>query len=441
MSTTLWYVPLFHLAFILLIIQLYRMRARSGLFRVLQRQVARFIWCLSLFSQTVSADFRIPGYELVYTAPTETTLAAPDLRAPDVVWSKLFDEAKSTLSLAYFYAANQPGSKLDQVLYHLRLAGERGVRIRFLLEEKGVRLSTPETLQQLRAIPHLELRIIPYGKLSGGILHAKYLLVDDKQAYVGSQNFDWRSLEHIHETGLLMTDTAVVAQLAAVFEQDWQAQAALTRGSAINRMAQTLTTGASRPEQYLIASPRAFNPRGVRDSQEELPRLLAQAKRRIRVQVMDYAPLSYGPNRTRPYYATIDNALRSAAARGVQIELMVSNWSTKKPNIAYLKSLAILPNIHINVVTLPTASRGFIPFARVIHSKIMTIDEQTTWIGTSNWSGGYLDNSRNVEVVIQNPQMTARVDALYAQLWHSAYAQPVQLDKDYPIPRPGGPRR
>lgn len=416
------------------------MHKPSALWRGGPRWAMRFALSLCVFSQTAFADFRIPGYELVYTAPTETTLDAPDLRAPDVVWSALFDEAKSTLSLGEFYVANQTGSKLDRVLEHLRQAGERGVRIRFLLEEKGVALSTPETLAQLKAIPNLEMRVIPYGALTGGILHAKYLLVDGKRAYVGSQNFDWRSLEHIHETGLLIDDPDVVAQLSAVFEQDWQAQETLTRGLPVTPVSAPEAQG-SRPENYLVASPRAFNPPGVINSEDELPRLLAQAKRRIRVQVMDYAPLSYGPNRTRPYYATIDNALRSAAARGVRVELMVSNWSTKKPNIAYLKSLAVLPNVNVKVVTLPSASSGFIPFARVIHSKIMTIDGQKTWVGTSNWSGGYLDNSRNLEIVLQNPAMTDRVDALYAQLWDSAYAQPIQLDKDYPTPRPGGTKK
>lgn len=61
----------------------------------------------------------------------------------------------------------------------------------------------------------------------------------------------------------------------------------------------------------------------MRDSETELPRLLAQAKREVRVQLLDYAPLSYGPDKTRPYYAVIDNAIRSAAARGVSIKLMV----------------------------------------------------------------------------------------------------------------------
>ena len=74
----------------------------------------------------------------------------------------------------------------------------------------------------MRAIPNLTLRVLPYGQLSGGIIHAKYLLVDGKQAFVGSQNFDWRALEHIHETGLRITDETVVSQVQAIFEQDWR---------------------------------------------------------------------------------------------------------------------------------------------------------------------------------------------------------------------------
>ncbi|MGA9620417.1 MAG: phospholipase D-like domain-containing protein, partial [Serratia proteamaculans] len=336
-----------------------------------------------------------------------------------------------------FYVANQQGSLLDGVLQHLKAAGERGVKIRFLMEEKGIRISTPETLEQLKAIPNLELRIIPYQRLSGGILHAKYLLVDGEQAFVGSQNFDWRALAHIHETGLRISDAGVVGQIQAIFEQDWQAQALLVADKPVPQL--PYQPKAETPQgNYLVASPRAYNPAGVIDSQVELPRLLASAKQRVRVQVMDYAPLSYGPEHSRPYYAVIDNALRSAAARGVKIELMVANWNTKKPDIAWLKSLAVVPNVQIKIVTVPPASSGFIPFARVIHSKMMIIDGETAWIGTSNWTGGYLDNSRNLELVLHSPVMSQRVDKLYSQLWDSVYAEPIKLDYDYPAPKPGG---
>lgn len=393
--------------------------------------------CLLMLSQSAAARFEIPGYELVYTAPVETALQADDLRNTAQVWQQMFDAAKTRIDLGQFYVANEQGSLLDGVLQHLKAAGERGVKIRFLMEEKGIRISTPETLEQLKAIPNLELRIIPYQRLSGGILHAKYLLVDGEQAFVGSQNFDWRALAHIHETGLRISDAGVVGQIQAIFEQDWQAQALLAADKPVPPL--PYQPNADTPQgNYLVASPRAYNPAGVIDSQVELPRLLAAAKQQVRVQVMDYAPLSYGPERSRPYYAVIDNALRSAAARGVKIELMVANWNTKKPDIAWLKSLSVVPNVQIKIVTIPPASSGFIPFARVIHSKIMTIDGETAWIGTSNWTGGYLDNSRNLELVLHNPLMSQRVDKLYSQLWNSVYAEPLKLDYDYPTPKPGG---
>jgi phosphatidylserine/phosphatidylglycerophosphate/cardiolipin synthase-like enzyme len=390
-----------------------------------------------MLSQSATARFDIPGYELVYTAPVETALQADDLRNTAEVWQQMFDAAKTRIDLGQFYVANQQGSLLDGVLQHLKAAGERGVKIRFLMEEKGIRISTPETLEQLKAIPNLELRIIPYQRLSGGILHAKYLLVDGEQAFVGSQNFDWRALAHIHETGLRISDAGVVGQIQAIFEQDWQAQTLLAADKPVPTLPYQPSTETPQGN-YLVASPRAYNPAGVIDSQVELPRLLATAKERVRVQVMDYAPLSYGPEHSRPYYAVIDNALRSAAARGVKVELMVANWNTKKPDIAWLKSLAVVPNVQVKIVTIPPASSGFIPFARVVHSKIMTIDGATAWIGTSNWTGGYLDNSRNLELVLHNPAMSQRVDKLYSQLWDSVYAEPIKLDYDYPAPKPGG---
>ena len=390
-----------------------------------------------LLSPLAQADFSIPGFELVHTVPLDTELASADLRQPGPVWIELFDGAKSTIDIGQFYAADHPGSVLERVIERLEAAGKRGVKIRFLLEEKGIRLSEASTLERLRAMPNLTLRVLPYAQLSGGIIHAKYMVVDGRQAFVGSQNFDWRSLEHIHETGLRITDTTVVGQVQAIFDQDWQAQAALTAHSAV-----PLPMAGQPPARsgnYLVASPQRYNPPGVGDSQLELPRLLSEAKHEVRVQLLDYAPLSYGPDKTRPYYAVIDNAVRAAAARGVSIKLMVSNWNTDALELPYLKSLAVLPNVQIKIVTLPQAKQGFIPYARVIHSKTLEIDGQVAWVGTSNWLGGYLDNSRNLEVVMRSEAMAKRIGQLHEQLWDGPYAKALDVTADYPAPHPGQP--
>jgi phosphatidylserine/phosphatidylglycerophosphate/cardiolipin synthase-like enzyme len=401
----------------------------------------RAAWLLALcVAPAAHADFTIPGFELVQTVPLETTLSSPDVRGPVAVWSQLFDNARQEIVFGQFYAASKPGTPFEHVLERLEAAGKRGVKIRFLLDQKGVGLSEKATLERLRAIPNLELRILDYGKLTGsGIIHAKYLVVDGKAAFIGSQNFDWRSFSHIHETGVLVTDAAMVRQVLAVFEQDWGAQALLAANKAVPVAPARPVSPYNAEPAGLLASPAAYNPLGVRDAETALPALLAEAKQEVRVQLLDYAPLSYNANGPRTFYPVIDNAIRAAAARGVTIKLAVSNWNTEKPAIAWLKSLALVPNVQVRIVTLPPASTGPIPFARVIHSKTMTIDGKLAWVGTSNWAGGYMDNSRNLEVVMRSEPMAQRLAQMQEQVWSSAYAQPLDVMKDYPKPNKGTP--
>ncbi len=386
-------------------------------------------------SGPAQAEFRIPGFELVYTTPAETTLINPDLRDPVTVWCEMLDAAKTEIVIAQFYVAGKTGESLDKVIAHLTAAGERGVRIRFLMEEKGKSASDMASIERLKNIPHLEFRFMEFGKLHGqGIIHAKYIVVDETFAYVGSQNFDWRSLSHIHETGLRISDTTMIRQLRNIFDIDWQAQALLAEGKTVPAQNQSVILADNRQTSYLVASPNAFNPAGVGDSESELVRLLTSAKSEVRITLLDYMPLSYAPGRQRPYYAVIDNAIRAALARGVRVKLMVSNWNTDEPAIHHLKSLAVLPGMEIRIVTLPQASSGFIPFARVVHSKTMSIDGKLAWIGSSNWSGGYLDNSRNLEIILRHEAMAKRLADLHEQTWQSSYAQPLDIQKSYPKP-------
>ena len=370
------------------------------------------------------ADFAVPGFELVQTVPLETTLGSVDVRDTATVWSQLFDGAKSEIVIGQFYVAGKAGTRFEKVIEALEAAGRRGVKIRFLLDVKGIALSEAATVERLRAIPNLQMRHIDFSKLSAnGIVHAKYLAVDRKSAFIGSQNFDWRAFSHIFETGLLVTDPQTVRQVLAIFEHDWHGKPVM-RPSRANAAVSSL-----------VASPAALNPPGVPDSERALPALLASARGEIRVQLLDYVPLSYA--KPRVFYPVIDNALRAAAARGVSVKLMVSHWNLEKPGVDYLKSLAMLPNVQVRIVTLPQASTGFIPYARVIHSKTMSIDGRLAWVGTSNWSGGYLDNSRNLEVILRSEKMAQRLAEQHEHTWSSSYASPLDINKDYPTPNKG----
>ena len=375
------------------------------------------------------------AFELVYTAPEQTNLSAADLRDPISVWVELFDNAQKSIDFEQMYAVHKEGTPFDRVLEALERAGSRGVKIRMLLEERMLRASEEKTIARLKKIPGLELRMIEFSKITGeGINHSKFLVVDKKIAFVGSQNFDWRAFQHIQELGVKISDAKIVQQMQAIFNHDWQAQATLAKGGKVKKLQEKTQRGDYKANAYLVASPAGWNPKGVGDSEKELPALIAEAKKEIHIQLLDYYPL----NRDKTYYAVIDNAIRTAQARKVKIKLLVSHWNQSKPGIDHLKSLSMLPGVEIKIATIPQAQEGFIPFARVIHSKYMVIDDGLAWIGTSNWTGGYLNTSRNLELVMRSEKFAKRLVELHEQLWNSSYAEKLDVNKEYAKPNKGG---
>jgi phosphatidylserine/phosphatidylglycerophosphate/cardiolipin synthase-like enzyme len=388
-----------------------------------------------LIASAAYAQFTIPGFELVETVPTETNLGMASTRDTTTVWCEMFDGARQEIALEQFYIADKPGETFDKVQACLMAAGKRGVKIRFLLDGSN-KFSDLASVERVQQIPNLELRKLDFGKLQPqGIIHAKFVLVDRKVGFVGSPNYDWRAFAHIHETGLRITDDAVVSQMLAIFDHDWNAERALAAGKNVVPLNTAKVLGDDSKAAWLVASPNAFNPAGVGDSESELVRLLASAKSEVRVLLYDYSVTGYGPNNTRPYYDTIDRAVRAAAVRGVKIKLLLSATNADRYRQAYLKSLAMMPNVEIRLVTIPEALTGPIPYARLTHSKTMSIDGKVAWIGTSNWSGGYLDASRNLEIVLRNVEMAQRIAATHEQMWNSAYAQPLDINRDYAVPK------
>ncbi|MBI5611240.1 MAG: phospholipase [Deltaproteobacteria bacterium] len=387
----------------------------------------------ALWLAAVPAAAEPPRFELIYTEPAETELHQP-LRPPAPLWAEVFARASKTIDIEQFYLAEQTGEALDGVLAGLEKAARRGVQVRVLVEEKMRKQSQP-TLDRLAQWPNTQVRVLNWALLdpgperkAGGIIHAKFWVVDGKLGYLGSQNFDWRSLSHIHELGVLIRDSHIAGQLQAIFDHDWQAQARQQAREAAPAL--PATTAEHNDIGYLLASPRPWLPTGVGDSEAELVRLIDATKQRLRVQVMKYAPLRHG---SHAFYAPIDNALRRAAVRGVKVELLVADWNTDRPAIAWLQSLGRVPGVTIKMVTIPTAKRGPIPYARVIHSKYAIFDDAALWVGTSNWEGGYLDESRNVELVIGAAEPVKQASDLFQQLWQSRYAADLDCCREYPV--------
>ena len=148
-------------------------------------------------------DARRPGGEVqvVESVPVETTLDHADIPDAYQVWPEMIAGATRTLDLAEFYVSNAPNSRLEPVIQAIEAAADRGVAVR-LLADAGFARTYPETLDRLAARHGVTVRRFEVGKIMGGVLHAKYFVVDGRETFLGSQNFDWRSLEHIQELGV-----------------------------------------------------------------------------------------------------------------------------------------------------------------------------------------------------------------------------------------------
>lgn len=364
-----------------------------------------------------------PALELVESSPMETTLDHADVPDAFEVWPAMIGAARRSVDAAQFYVSNAPGKMFEPVVAALEAAIARGVTVR-LLVERSFETVYPDTLARLRKAG-AEVRSLDLGPVTGGILHAKYFIVDRREAFLGSQNFDWRALQHIQELGARVRVPAVVEGLAAIFAQDW----ALAAGAPAATAAPTPPPGAG--PIRLVASPQQLLPPGVPWDLPQLIELIDRAQQRVRLQALTYR----AADRDGAPWTELEDALRRAAARGVRVELLLADWSKRESTIGGLQRLARTSGIEIRLISVPPWSGGFIPYARVAHTKLLAVDGRAAWLGTSNWEKDYFYRSRNVGLVIEDPALAARIDRFFETGWSSPYTAPLDPDATYEAPR------
>jgi len=352
--------------------------------------------------------------ELVQSIPEETALGLKELPYAAPTWITMIKNAKQSIDLGQFYMVSKKGELLEDVIAELEKAAARGVKIRILVSPAMLK-DYPDPFGRLSKLPNIEGRIYDLSKTTGGILHAKYWVIDGREIFVGSQNFDWRALTQIHETGLHIEDVRLASQLKAIFEIDWKfAKDAIVPNPPPERPSPT------RPDVELVASPQAFNPPGTREAIKALVELIGQAKQNISIQLLQYSNITHDGKT----WDIIDGALRSAAAKGVKVRLLVSDWNKREPGFTSIKRLNAAPGVEIKIATIPAHSSGPIPYARVIHSKYMVIDSDVLWVGTSNWEQGYFSASRNIEIIVRsNPLLIGQGQKIFEQIWTSSYVE------------------
>ena len=407
-------------------------------------KILSFAFVLVIFF--VRCDAQIGGYpdfEIVESIPVQTILDNPGIRNTQEVWLEMINASQHTLDFEEFYISNQSGEQLEGILKAILLAGERGVKVRFIVDA-GMYKTYPETVDSLGKQKNISARVIDYRKLAGGIQHSKYFIVDGKEVFIGSQNFDWRALNQIHELGVRIRNNEAVRIYQDLFDLDWKL-AETNDPARINtfldrktyRVPIQVIEGPADTLKYLpTCSPLVLDPDSSLWDETNIVKLIDGAKQTVMLQFLTYSPLTYG----KEYYAILNEALVRAAKRGVKTRLIVSDWEKSVRQVEQLKKLAAIPNIEIKFSSIPDLPERYISYARVEHCKYIVTDSTACWIGSSNAEKSYFYNTRNVGVVVWNMKVGNLLQGVFMKDWYGPYTELIRQDGEYK-PREHGEKK
>jgi len=361
-----------------------------------------------------------PPIELGESRPLETALGDPSLPTAADVWVDMIRGAKQSICLEEFYLSRKPGEALDPVLDELGRASARGVKIRLLLDA-GMHRTYPQPADSLGTLPNFSVRTIDYHRIAGGVQHSKFMIVDDREAWLGSQNLDWRALVHIHELGARVRLEPVAKTFADVFETDWTASDSTSKAAPVDRKPGkwpiAFEQDGEKGELWPSASPKPQSPASLPWDRDVLVARLNAARHEIVAQA-----LSYGVGGRGAADSTIHKALLAAAGRGVKVKLIFSDWEVGGRGEADLRALAATPGIEVRISQVPDWSRGYIPFARVEHCKYMVADSSWLWLGTSNWEPSYFLATRNLAITVHHSHLARTARGIFETSWNAPSA-------------------
>lgn len=371
---------------------------------------------------------------LVESVPAETVLENSGLPRTADVWNEAFINAKSSIDIETFYFADQPGKPLEKIINTLKESASRGVKIRIIVDSSFY-ANNDKSVDLLENTENIKIRKIPMRNIAGGVMHAKFFVVDGEYVFLGSQNFDWRALMHIHEIGALVRNKRLAGTFSAIFQTDWDLCEHNMQGllntrlnSFVNSENPVLLSDEvyGEMEIYPAVSPPDHSMQGLDSELSELLRIINSAEISLNIQVY-----SYSKGREEPDFTAVDDALRNAGKRGVKVRMILPDWAMRKTTQKGIKELSTAENVQVRISSIPLYSEGFIPYARVDHCKYFTADQTTSWISTTNWEESYFKRSRNISLIVKGREVNNRLNEVFERSWDSPYAAPVDVNREY----------
>ncbi|KAI1723297.1 PLD-like domain-containing protein [Ditylenchus destructor] len=412
-------------------------------------------------------------FDLIETIPTGMKFSNfPNANTSTfAAWKDLLKNAEKSVDIVAFYWTLRDETNYEtswqgaEIFNDLVSAAERNVKLRIVQHSPDSKFSQKDSAY-LSMQGLAEVRNLDFRRFGSGVLHTKMWIVDSKHVYIGSANMDWRSLTEVKELGVVLRNCPVIANdLHKIFSVYWQMsdrdgfpprnwpsdlqtnisnkrplniKCSMT-DSDKNKQHDIASSDDIKGRMFISSSPPTLNPSGREDDINAIISVIQNASSFIRISVMEYLPATVFLRNKNYYWPVIDNAIRAAAYRGINVELLISHWRySKKDVISHLKSLLQfndgLPRkgkrIQIKIHNVPSDEKqAAIDHARVNHAKYMVTDK-AAYIGTNNWTADYFLFTGGVGMVIEavdSPVIIEKFNQVFVRDWESPYATPLEL--------------
>lgn len=353
-----------------------------------ERQFGRPIAALKVLGD------RVTGYSL--SSGNSLSILSSGDETYDAMAAAIEGARRSILVETYIFDRDTAGLRIADCLI---AAQRRGVEVRVLVDAVGARYSTPSILSYLKdagvAAATFNGKVIlglrlPYANLR---THRKIMVVDGAVAFAGGMNIreGFMGKDGARDTHFRLTGP-VVADLFAVAAEDW----AFETGEELKSDAWNVSVGEAAPGTPSYVRVISSGPdTNLECNHKVLMGAFSVAERSIRI--------------VSPYFLP-DNillgALATAARRGVAVDIIVPSQN----NLAIVSHAMMAQFDQI----LKDGCRIWSAKGPFDHSKLMTIDGQWSFIGSSNLDSRSLRLNFEVDLEVYDRHFAEHIDARIA---------------------------
>jgi cardiolipin synthase len=308
------------------------------------------------------------------------------------------DAARRSVALAsYIFRADRSGSEFIEALVR---ALARGVAVRVLIDGFGGGYVRAEAWERLRAAGVPAARFLhsplpwrmPFLNLRN---HKKVLIVDGAVGFLGGLNIGDENVTGarppvpVFDTHFRI-EGPVVAQLAEVFADDWR----FATGESLTGDAWAVPLGSGMPRGD---APARVVTSGPDEDLHKIEYLVIEAIGCARSQVRIMTPYFLPDER-------LITALTLASFRGVAVEIVLPEHSNH-PTVDWAAQAALEPLLAAGCCIWERPA----PFH---HSKLMTIDERWSLIGSSNWDTRSFRLNFELDLEVYDPSLARTLGGL-----------------------------